>query len=105
MRTDEELKQIAADLHAGKIFTDRHLRDLSELQMVFMVLAFMDEAAIKDMEARKVNMIFEYLDKAGPRSVNGMPTFFSCQTATEEEVAKIHAYWKAIKEAVDSVKV
>jgi hypothetical protein len=105
MRTDEELKKIARDLYDGKIFTDRHLQSLDELRMVFMVLAFMDQTEIKQMEENKVDMVFEYLDKAGPRAVNGKPCFFSCQTATQDEVAKINTYYKAIKAADDSKKV
>ena len=105
MRTSEELRQIAQEIHAGRIFTERHLSSAEMLGCVFLPLSFMDDAAIKRMEEAKVGMIFEYLDKAGPRSVNSYPIFFSMQTATEEEAAKIWDYYRAIKEAVDSVKV
>lgn len=105
MRTNEELKQLAQDIHAGRIFTDRHLNGAELLGSVFLPLSFMDEAALTRMQETKVGMIFEYRDKAGPRSINGYPIFFSCQTATEEEAAKIWDYHRAIKEAVDSVKV
>ena len=105
MRTSEELRQIAQDIHAGRIFTERHLTSGELLGCVFLPISFMDDAAIKGMQEAKVGMIFEYLDKAGPRSVNGYPIFLSFQTATEEEAAKVWGYYGAIKEAVDSVKV
>lgn len=44
---------------------------------------------IDEMLAKKPAMFYEYLDKANPISVNGMPTFFSLAFITEEE-AKIY---------------
>lgn len=105
MRTDEELKKIAEDLRSGRIFTDRHIPQGMSLQGTFMVLAFADEAMIKRLKEDDIGMFFEYLDQAGPMAVNGCPTFFSCKTATKAEVTKIAAYYKAIQDAVDSVKV
>jgi len=37
MKSDEELKQIAIDLHAGKIFCDRQCRK-EEISMVFSII-------------------------------------------------------------------
>ena len=104
MRTDEELKQIAKDLHSGLIYTDRHIPEGMTLQGTFLVLALADEAFLKEWKERDINMVFEYLDKAGPMAVNGQPTFFSCRTATKDEVKKIGAYYEAIIEAADSAK-
>ena len=103
MRTDEELKQIALDLHGKKIWTDRHCRSAQELKMSFMLIGFMDEAAMKKLEEDKVNFIFEYLDKAGPMAVNGMPVFMSMECLTEPETAKMFEYYEKIKKAVESV--
>lgn len=33
--------------------------------------------AADKIDADKVGMLYEYMDKAGPRSVNGYPCFFS----------------------------
>lgn len=105
VRTDEELKQIAKDIHMGKIFTDRQCPSPEMISSVFMVLAFMEKEHLKKMIDDKVEMFFEYMDQAGTMAVNGMPTFFSCQTAIHDEVEKIWAYYKAIKDAVDAVKL
>ena len=33
--------------------------------------------------------ICEYLSAAGPRAINGMPSFFSCRLLSEEDVKKM----------------
>ena len=50
MKTDEELKKVAEDLHAGRIFSDRHIEDPHDLRMVFMVLALAGPDLIKKMQ-------------------------------------------------------
>ena len=100
--TDEELKQIAVDLFHDKLFTSQHqaLIDHPEsLETVFMPLVFMDEAGRKQFWDAKPAMIFEYLDKAGPRSINGLPGFFSFQFLQEDEAKKVWTLYKDLKEA------
>lgn len=98
-RTDEDLKQIAIDLFHGKIFTDRHLRRPEDIKMVFIVFAFMKKKDIDKLQKDPPGMIFEYLDKAGPRSCNGMPGFFSCQMLSREDTAKVLELYKKLEEA------
>lgn len=104
MMTDEELRQIAVDLHAGRIWSDRNCRSVEEVRMSFLIVAFMDGKDLKAMEERGVDFIYEYLDQAGPRSVNGMPVFLSMKTLTKPEADKMFEFYKKIKAAVDSVK-
>lgn len=87
-RTGDELKQIAIDLHHGKIYCDQHIPQGESIATAFMVLAFMDAPAIQQLQDDPPGMIYEYLDKAGPRSVNGMPCFFSMQMLSQSD-AKI----------------
>jgi hypothetical protein len=89
MRTEKELKQLALDVVEGRVFTDRHCNSESDVRSVFMVLSLMDKKQIDEMLEKKPAMFYEYLDKANPISVNGMPTFFSLAFITEEE-AKIY---------------
>jgi hypothetical protein len=44
---------------------------------------------------------YEYLDKRGPMTVNGYPTFFSCSFLTAAEYAKVIDYYKAARAALD----
>lgn len=95
-RTKQELKQIAMDLLDDKIFSDRHLREgeaPTMMQMIFMPLVFMDEQQMPLFLAQRPNFIFEYTDKAGPRSVNGYPIFFSMQYLNEEESKIMFDYY------------
>ncbi len=40
-KSDDELKTLAKELFNNAIFTDRHIRDSSDLRRIFMVLMFM----------------------------------------------------------------
>lgn len=99
-KTDEELKQVAKDMIDGLIFTDRHCKDLYELRSSFMVIALMEEDSIKKMEQDKIDFIYEYYDKAAPRSVNGRPIFFSCHCLTQDESKRMFEFYEQMKPAV-----
>lgn len=71
-KTDSDLKKIAVDLYEGKIFTDRHIQG-SEIQMVFMPIALGAFQNVSEEELKDLGLIYEYLDQAGPRSINNMP--------------------------------
>lgn len=94
-KTDEELRQIAVDIYDGKIFTSQHLSESEQnlMPMVFMPLALMDRETFKSLS--EVGMVYEYLDKAGPRSVNGCPSFFSMHTLTSDETVKVNDFFES----------
>jgi len=96
-RTDDELKVIAVDLYDGKIFSDRHMRDENSLLVVFMPIAF---GAFNNWTKERLDtlgIIYEYLSEAGPRSVNGMPTFMSFRLLNREETEKMFVHYEAYK--------
>jgi hypothetical protein len=84
-RPIEEVKQIAQDMHHGLIFCDRFCNSSEEVAMVFMVLSLMDQKDIDELKKDPPGLIFEYFSKAGPRSINGMPMFVSCQMLSKED--------------------
>lgn len=100
MKTDDELKQIALDMLHGEIFTDRHCHSLEELRSSFLILALMEPEAMKKMEEDKINFVYEYYDKAAPRSVNGRPIFFSCHCLDETESKRMFEFYEQMKPAV-----
>ena len=106
-KTDDELKGIAKDLWAGRIFSDRHINSLKDdpnvLGMVFMPMVFISNETRKKLSNLKVSFIYEYLDKASPRSINGMPVFFSCRTLTELETKKMFEYYEKFKQIADTL--
>ena len=103
MRSREELKTIAQDLLAGKIFASCHVERSADLPLVFMPLGFLDEDGRKQLIEDKVVFVFEYLSKAGPRSCNGMPMFTSFQWLNEEELKTVSEISKQLEEAINKI--
>jgi hypothetical protein len=99
--TEEELKGIAKDIWAGKIFSTWNITNQDEYPLVFLPLVFLDKKTITEWKKKEVSFIFEYMDKAGPRSINGMPSFFSCKCLTKTETAKMFEHYKKFKEMAD----
>jgi len=103
MRSNEELKQLALDIYSGEVFTDKQCENKSFIDHIFMPLAFMDKKARKQFNKNKPFLIFEYINKACPVAINGMPTFLSCQYLDKESFEKMQEYYKKIADAVDKV--
>lgn len=98
----DELKEVARGLHAGQIFTDRHVANpQSDMTMVFMPLALgaLSECSKEDVE--QIGMIYEWIDKAGPRSVNGMPCFMSFKLLHRDDAVKVLKMYQALRETAD----
>lgn len=101
MRTDIELKQLAADIVDGKVFTDRNLSDFQiadgEMVNVFPRFALEGRPIIKDIEKSEIALVYEYIDKASAKSKeNGnLPTFNSYQILTQQETEKLSNFIEA----------
>jgi hypothetical protein len=74
---DDELREFVDDFLSGRIYTLHHVPDGQDPAMVFMVLAL--GGLPQGLDPNDVGTVYEYIDKAGPRTVNGMPHFFSCR--------------------------
>jgi hypothetical protein len=57
--------------------------------MVFMVLGLMDQNARQQLIDDKPGLLYEYLDEAGPRSINGRPIFTSMKVLNESDTDKV----------------
>lgn len=81
-----DLAQLATDIHAHKVFTSWEVpideKDL--FACIFMPLFFMKMRELDRLRAQ-VGLIYEYLDKALPRGINGYPIFASFQTLSKQE--------------------
>jgi hypothetical protein len=100
--TDEEIKKLANDIYQGLVFTNRHIQNPDDLSRVFMSLNFLDEEQIKKFNADMPGMIYEYMENAGPRSINGMPMFMSFRVLNREDAKKVHEKYIQIKKAVEN---
>jgi hypothetical protein len=103
MRTREELKQLAVDIHGGRVFTDTMLSTPEEGISVFMPLSLMNEEQKDAFIKENPVFLFEYLNKAGPMAVNGKPIFFSFQFLVKEELEILRDIYKKLVEAVDKL--
>jgi hypothetical protein len=77
--SDDDLREFIRDYLAGRIYTSAQIPEyeMRNLAMVFMPLALGALAEWSQAEFGQIGIFWEYLDKAGPRSINGMPGFFS----------------------------
>lgn len=96
--TDAELKKLAIDVHAGQVFGTWNLRNQAhETGMVFMPLMLMDPIQIKELEVDGVVHLYEYIDKSGPRSINGYPMFMSFHTLKADEANRLQAHLEVLR--------
>lgn len=92
--SDEDLKKFVRGYCDGHIFTSGELQDPKLLEMVFMPLISEEGAEILKEEIDDVGLIWEWISKAGPRAVNGYPTFTSFNVMNMEDAKRAA---KAIK--------
>jgi len=88
MRSEEELKQLAKDVVEGRVVTSDNIPP-PDVIAAFPLLALLSEDSLK-----KISMVFEYIEKAGPRAVNGLPSFLTFQYLTKEEYEIFKKYLK-----------
>jgi hypothetical protein len=101
--TDEEIKKLADDIYKGIVFTDRHIQNPDDISRVFMPLVLLSEEQIEEFKANMPGMIYEYMDKAGPMAMNGMPIFPSFRLLSKEDAKKVDEKYLQIKNAVEKV--
>ena len=88
-KTDAELETLAWDIIGGKVFGSWDIKNPDMLRMSFMVLAFMEATHMDEIKQNDIAHVYEYMDKAGPRSVNGMPCFFSASYLNKADALKL----------------
>lgn len=98
--TDEELRALARDVAEGRVFTDRHIRDAGLFASVFMPLVFMDDEYRARLEANPPGLVYEYLEKAGPRSVNGYPMFLSLRLLSQPDAVRMFDFYTEYQKRV-----
>lgn len=75
--SDEDLKKFVLDYCAGHIFTNLDMMGNEHLtRVVFIPLAFLKKPYSPESVAQ-VGLVWEHMSEAGPRAINGLPTFMS----------------------------
>lgn len=88
-KTPEELKELAQGIFAGTIFTDRHLKSPDLMVMVWLPIALGALSDWTEAEVKEIGMIYEHLEKAGPRAINGCPSFMSVRFLNTGDAKKV----------------
>lgn len=101
--TDEEVKKLAKDIYTGLVFTDMHLNNPVNLPRVFMPLALLNKEQMDEFKGNLPGMIYEYMDRAGPMSIDGMPMFLSFRFLNQEDAKKVNEKFIQIKDAIENI--
>lgn len=75
--SDAELRAFVVECCSGQIFTSAHITDPELLGMVFMPITFGAFENARREYLEEIGVVWERMSAAGPRSINGMPCFFS----------------------------
>src|ERR1700676_2981329 len=78
---DDKLREFVDDFVSNRIFTSAHLRDneVDLIPMIFMPLGLGAFSKLQPDSLSQIGCLWEYIDKAAPRGINGRPIFFSFQ--------------------------
>lgn len=101
--TDEQIQEIALGLHRRQIFCDRHIPQPQWEDMVPSVFLTIGLGGFGNVDVTTLGLVWEHLDKAGPRSINGFPMFFSCNLLNKEDAEKVMVIVRRLKEAEKAV--
>ena len=95
----EELKKLAIDIVEGRVFGTWNIssEEKNLIPMIFLPLNFIDERQFRRLKSRKIVHAYEHLDRAGPRTVNGYPIFFSCKFLTRKDWKRVVRYIRRYK--------
>lgn len=85
----EALRTVAIDVAAGIVYTDRHGDEALDAWR-FCFFAMPEKPDVSTW-----GMVYEYLDKAGPRTVNGRPSFFSMKVLHVDDMSQFFEFYEA----------
>ena len=98
-KTNKEIRKLALDLMGGQVFGSWQLQEYEQnmLASIFMPLMLMSDVQRKQMVADNITHLYGNMSDAAPRSINGLPMFFSMYMLTSDDLKRVY-------EAVDILK-
>lgn len=100
-----DMKTLAKDIATGKVFMDIFLKEQEVGKighLIFMPMMFMDWSDWTDEDKAQFGAVYEYFDKAGPRSINGYPIFFSCRFIHRDDLRVVWRMAQKIQKTLDN---
>lgn len=94
-KTDAELEKLAWDIIGGQVWGPWSHDDYMDS---FMVLKLLDREQLKQLHANRIACVYEYVSKAGPMAVNGMPMFMSMHMLDRDDSDRLMERLKAVEQ-------
>lgn len=89
--SDDELREFVNGVCSGQILVSTQVRDESMIRRVFMPVVFGAFDGWTQEELKQIGVLWEWMGKAGPLAVNGLPTFLSCNIMRRDDWERAHA--------------
>lgn len=83
--TDAEVKDLARRVYRNEVFTSDQVDPPDMIPNVFMVFALMKPEDQEELIEKRASLLYAKMKDAGPRSVNGLPVFFSMSWLNETD--------------------
>jgi hypothetical protein len=91
----EDLRAFVLGYCDGRVFTMHDVKNENDLPLVFMPVALGCFADVPPDAMARLGTIWERIDRADPRAVNGMPMFTSLHAMRDDD-------WKRAARAIDA---
>ena len=101
--SDEDIKQLAMDIHAGRVMTSQHVPESENIRLVFMAAALSGPEYGKWLLENDVVVFYEYMDKAAPMSINGLPQFLSHKHLDRSDWERVLEKLSKIEKAMEDL--
>lgn len=101
--TDDEVKAFAKGLLDGRLFTNFHIPESEWAAMIPSIFMPIGLGALHGYDTDSIAAVAEWMDRAGPRSVNGYPIFMSCTIIHIDDWPKVVELYVRLQQAQDNV--
>lgn len=91
--TDEELTTLARDIVTNRVFITG---DAEKARMCFLVIGLVDPNTLPS----NLGAVWEYVEKAGPMAINGLPMFFSAHFIAIEDIEPLRVKIEGMEQAL-----
>ena len=101
-----ELSKLSKDIAMDKVFCSFFIPEEQHnnvLGLVFMPLLLGGLSHFTKEQVDDIGFVYEYFDKAGPRSINGKPIFYSCSFVSKADAKRIRIKVLKIRKLLDEV--
>jgi len=82
VKSDSELRSVADGILNGQIFATNTRDGIKCAFGVFLMFA--------DKLPDDIGLLYEYIERSAPRSVNGYPAFYSCRVLSAAETVRLY---------------